>query len=121
MQATLSWYLRATSQFLALKAAEILSDFPIEYWSLLEFNPINRGLFNKDKFYLDPKDFDIIVTSTKNKFPKLTVKERKFVRRPDKYCFIASNGDVYKYVNGKGDELVGNLFDKELKNILTLI
>jgi len=100
---------------------KVLSSFPIEYWSLLEFNPINRGLKNKNMFYLDPKEFDEIIANTKKHFPKLKIKVRKFARKPDKYCFIASNGDVYKYVDSKGDKLVGNLFNRGLKNILALI
>jgi len=99
----------------------IVSRLPIEYWSLLEFNPINRGLINKDKFYLDPKKFDSVITNMKKHYPHLVIKVHKFVRKPNKYCFVASNGDVYKYVANKGDELVGNLFEKGLKNILTSI
>lgn len=100
---------------------DILSKFPIKYWSLLEFNPLNRGLINRNKFYLDAKEFDSIVINIKEHFPCLMIKVRKFVRKPDRYCFIASNGDVYKYVANKGDELVGNLFDNGLKNVLASI
>jgi MoaA/NifB/PqqE/SkfB family radical SAM enzyme len=99
---------------------KIVSGYPIEYWSLLEFNPINKGLLNKDRFYLTSNEFNKVSKNTINFFPKLRIKMRKFASNPDSYCFIASNGDIYRYLNGKGDVRVGNVFDIGLKKILEL-
>jgi MoaA/NifB/PqqE/SkfB family radical SAM enzyme len=100
---------------------EVVSRYPVEYWSFLEFNPINKGLLNKDRFYLTPNEFGKVVKNTIKFFPNLRIKVRKFASNPDSYCFIASNGDVYRYMNGKGDILVGKIFDVGLKKILELI
>lgn len=103
------------------KIGEIVSRYPVEYWSLLEFNPINRGKINEKQFNIPSKNFDRCVEEAKYRFPEMKVKIRKFVREPEKYCFIASDGRVYKYIKGKGDLLVGNVFTEGLKKILPLV
>jgi len=104
-----------------IKIGELLSDKPIQYWSLLEFNPLNRGLIHKSKFFLSGKDFDAITRAVKNTFPDILVKIRRFRRNPQRYCFVTLNGRVYTYLPGKGDILVGNLLEKNLMAIINNI
>ena len=100
---------------------ELLSNKKVKYWSLLEFNPINRGLVNKRRFYLSDRDFDMIIDLVRDKFPNLPIKVRRFRRKPENYCFIAADGKVYTYILGKGDILIGDLFKTDLGLILKQI
>ena len=97
-----------------------LSKMQIEYWSLLEFKPIDRGLFKKNKFYLKKIEFRKIVRECKNKFPNMKIRTRSLASQIEKYCFIAANGDVYKN-SRKEDIRIGNVFETKLKKLIELI
>ena len=101
-----------------INIGKLLLNKPIQYWSLLEFNPINRGLTNRSKFFLSRKEFEAVVKTTSDTFPNLPYKVRRFRSKPQRYCFIAPNGQVYTYIPGKGDVLVGDLFKRNLISIL---
>lgn len=99
------------------KIGKVLDGLPIAYWSLLEFVPINRGRKNKERFMLEPDEFDMICTSIKKINPLLEIKIRKYANPKNKYCFITPNGDVY--TNGKTeDAIIGNIKNN---NLITLI
>lgn len=100
---------------------KLLQDKPIQYWSLLEFNPIARGLNNKAKYFLSNKDFKLIVKKITNRFPNMQIRIREFRSKPEKYCFIAANGKVYTNVPKKGDVLIGDLRNNSLLSIIRLI
>lgn len=99
----------------------IVKNLPIKYWSLLQFEPINRGAKHKDKFFLTTKQFDKITKNIIEKFPALDIRVRKFNKIDRKYCFIAANGKVYTHNRTKGDVLIGDLKNNSLKNILKTI
>lgn len=100
---------------------KVLIDKPIKYWSLLEFNPINRGKIHKDKFYLTERSFDSVSKNMTKLFPKLPIRTRKMRSNPESYCFIAANGEVYTFNYLKGDVLIGDLQKEELPLILNRI
>jgi MoaA/NifB/PqqE/SkfB family radical SAM enzyme len=104
-----------------LRIGEILETKPVSYWSLLEFNPINRGKINESEFLLSDSEFDEVVKKVRKNIKKLNIKVRLFKRNPEKYCFIAANGDVYTSIPNKGDVLVGDLKNTELSKILLLL
>lgn len=104
-----------------LNIGKILQNKPITYWSLLEFNPINRGHTNKSKFSIKDSEFDNAVKVVKKNIKSLTIKTRLFKRDHQSYCFIAANGKVYTFIPRKGDVLIGNLKKDGLKKILTNI
>ncbi|MDD5331758.1 MAG: radical SAM protein [Candidatus Nanoarchaeia archaeon] len=99
------------------KIGDTLKSFPIQYWSLLEFIPINRGNANKDKFYISPLEFDTIYEETKNKFPGLEIRKRRFTDKEKDYCFIAPDGGLYTYLKDKGDILIGNIQTTNLNSL----
>lgn len=47
----------------------ILSHLPIQYWTLLEFIPVNRGKINQRHFMLEADEFDDICAIIKEHFP----------------------------------------------------
>lgn len=96
----------------------IVKYLPIKYWSLLQFEPINRGSKYKDKFLLPTKEFDKITKTIIKKFPGLDIKVRKFNKKDRKYCFISADGKVYTHNKTKGDILIDDLSNNSLKNIL---
>jgi len=98
-----------------------LTGKPLKYWSLLEFNPINRGKIYKDKFYLTERSFDTISKKMVKLFPNLTIRIRKMRSNPESYCFIAANGEVYTFNSLKDDVLVGDLKKEALNLILDRI
>lgn len=101
-----------------IKIGILLTDKDIEYWTLLEFNPINRGKLHKKSFYISDKAFDTIATNAKIQFPSIEIRTRLFKRKSKKYCFIAADGKVYTFVPDKGNVLVGDLFKVPLVNLL---
>jgi len=98
-----------------------LNGMPVQYWSLLEFNPINRGRTNIGKFLISSKKFDEICLKAKNGFPSLDVRMRKYKNAESKYCFIAPNGEVYTHVTDKGDVKIGDLKHDELSSLISKI
>ncbi len=104
-----------------LNIGKLLKDEPILYWSLLEFNPVNRGKLYKSKFSLEDSKFDSIVDEVTKKFPNMNIKIRKLKREPQKYCFISSQGKIYTYIPNKGDIEIGNLEKENLSKILLRI
>ncbi|KKS29197.1 MAG: Radical SAM domain protein [candidate division WWE3 bacterium GW2011_GWE2_43_18] len=82
----------------------------IDYWTLMEFNPINRGNHFKTTFELDDNTFDTIVTRVKDTVKNTVIQVRLLKREPEKYCFVAPNADVYTCIPVKGDVLVGNIY-----------
>lgn len=104
-----------------INIGKILKNQPINYWSLIEFNPINRGKLNESKFSLSDDKFDAISEQARQRFPNIDIRIRKFKREPQKYCFIGSEGKVYTYIPDKGDVEIGNLENESLQNILKKI
>lgn len=104
-----------------LNICKILQNKPIAYWSLLEFNPINRGKLHKSKFYITKEEFDKTVCRIKKGIKDLDIRIRLFKSEPQNYCFIAANGKVYTFIPNKGDILVGDLNKDSLKNLLSLL
>ena len=100
---------------------QILKDTPIRYWSLLEFNPINRGKIHKNKFFLTEKSFDDISKKMIKLFPKLHIRIRKMRSNPESYCFIAANGEIYTFNSLKGDILIGDLKKETLSLVLNRV
>lgn len=100
---------------------KILQDKPIQYWSLLEFNPIGRGLTNKTKYFLSHRGFESIVRKITDRFPNVRIKTREFRSKPEKYCLISANGKVYTYIPLKGDIIIGDLKKNTLSSIIDLI
>lgn len=98
---------------------QILCNKNIQYWSLLEFNPLGRGLDNKNKYFLPTKEFELITKKLLESFPKMEIKIRRFKSQPEKYCFIDVQGKVYTNTK-KGDILIGNLKNNSLLSILKL-
>jgi len=103
------------------KIGNLLVKKDIEYWSLLEFNPINRGKLNRDEFLISDAHFDSVTTETRKKFPSIEIRTRLFKRKPQKYCFIAADGKVYTFAPDKGDILIGDLSNDSLVNLLKRI
>ena len=99
---------------------ETLSGLPIQYWSILEFIPLNRGKTNKEKFFLSSEDFNDIYGKIKERFPSMDIRARRFSENNDNYCFIAANGDVYTYRNNK-DTLMGSIKEEDLSAIISRI
>jgi MoaA/NifB/PqqE/SkfB family radical SAM enzyme len=97
---------------------KLLENKPIKYWSLLEFNPINRGEIHKDKYYLTTNQFDKVANKMISLFPNLPIRVRKFRSNPESYCFIAANGEVYTFNSSKGDVLIGDLKKDNLNSII---
>lgn len=97
---------------------KLLEKRKIDYWTLVEFNPINRGDRFKTKFELDDLIFDEVITKVKNEIKNIEIRVRLFKREPEKYCFIAPNADVYTFSPLKGDVLVGNMLKKNLSRII---
>ncbi len=104
-----------------INIGNILSKMPIKYWSLLEFNAINKAKINKQKYLTDQNEFEKVVLKCKKEFPNLNIKFRKYNDQEQKYCFIVSNGKVYTYVKDKGDTLIGNVNNENLKDIIKKI
>lgn len=100
---------------------ELLQTKPIQYWSLLEFNPIGRGLINKTKYFLSHKDFTSIAKKIVSRFPSIRIKIREFKSKPEKYCFITANGKVYAYIPSLGDTEIGDLSKNTLSSIINFI
>jgi MoaA/NifB/PqqE/SkfB family radical SAM enzyme len=98
-----------------------LTGKPIKYWSLLEFNPINRGKVYKDKFYLTERSFDTISKKMVKLFPNLLIRIRKMRSNPESYCFIAANGEVFTFNSLIGDVLIGDLKKEALPLILNRV
>lgn len=96
----------------------LLQDKPISYWSLLEFNPLGRGLVHKEKFYLPRKDFVLIAKNIVAIFPNIQIRIREFRSKPEKYCFITANEEVYTNTFKNGDILIGNLKKDSLLSII---
>jgi MoaA/NifB/PqqE/SkfB family radical SAM enzyme len=96
----------------------LLVDKTIKYWSLLEFNPINRGKIHKDKFYISAKEFDAVTKQAVNTFPTIDVRVRKLRREPEKYCFILSNGEVFTYDGEAEDKQIGDLQKTSLAEVI---
>jgi len=99
----------------------LLERLPVSYWSLLEFSPLNRGQKNKDKFFLDEKEFDEIAGRTKDQFPNIKINIRKYSQYDRRYCFIDPEGRVYTYIKGKGDIMMGDLGKESLRKIISRI
>jgi len=97
----------------------LLRDKSVLYWSLLEFNPINRGRVYESKFLLEDAVFDSIVEKVRREFTDLKIKVRMLKRKPQTYCFIASNGKAYTYVSEEGNVLIGDLQDTKLSKIIS--
>jgi MoaA/NifB/PqqE/SkfB family radical SAM enzyme len=100
---------------------KLLRNKPIAYWSLLEFNPINRGKLYKSKFYLTKGALNKIVSKTRKNIKGLNIKIRLFKSEPQSYCFIDANGKVYTFIPNKGDVLIGDLKKDSLKSLLSLL
>lgn len=103
------------------KIGEILADKPILYWSLLEFNPIGRGLKNKDKYFLTSREFRELSKRVTRLFPNISIRIREFRTRPEKYCLVSASGKVFTYAAGKGDILIGDAAIEELAPIIDRI
>lgn len=99
-----------------MSIGNLLQNQPVKYWSLLEFNPINRGLINKKEHYLDSEEFITLAMKLSDYFPKIKIKIRQ--PRLDNYCFIAPNGDLYTYIPEVGDKIVGNIKKQKLKYLI---
>jgi len=97
---------------------KLLEGKKIEYWTLMEFNPVNRGNIFKSKFELENTTFDTLVTNVKNVVKDTVIKVRLFKREPERYCFIAPNADIYTFIPEKGDVLVGNILNTRLSRIM---
>lgn len=104
-----------------LNIGEILNKFPITHWSILEFNPLNRGETNKNKFSITRGEFNEIVTSISEKFPNIKLKIRRYKTQDKKYCFISSIGEIYTYDQNNGNVLMGNIKNSPLKQIIDKI
>jgi MoaA/NifB/PqqE/SkfB family radical SAM enzyme len=104
-----------------LNIGEVLRDKPIAYWSLLEFNPINRGKLHKSKFYLTKGEFNKTVRKIKNNIKGLNIRVRLFKSEPQSYCFIDASGKVYTFLPNKGDVLIGDLKNNSLKSLFSLL
>jgi MoaA/NifB/PqqE/SkfB family radical SAM enzyme len=104
-----------------LNIGKLLVDKHIKYWSLLEFNPINRGKIHKDKFYISAKEFDAVTKQVVNTFPTINVRIRKLRREPEKYCFILSNGEVFTYDGVAEDKQIGDLQKTSLAEVIKAI
>jgi len=102
------------------KIGEILNNLPIQYWSILEFIPLNKGKMNKEKFFLSSKDFNDICEKIKEKFPSMDIRVRRLSENNNNYCFIAANGDVYTYRKNK-DILIGSIKEEDLSAIISTI
>jgi MoaA/NifB/PqqE/SkfB family radical SAM enzyme len=100
---------------------ELLQGKPIQYWSLLEFNPIGRGLNSKARHFLSHRDFELTVKRITEWFPDMQIRIREFRSKPEKYCLISASGKVYAYLPRKGDVLVGDLKDNVLSTIIRQI
>lgn len=97
---------------------KLLDGKQLEYWTLMEFNPVNRGNIFRSKFELSDNDFDKTVEKVRETIKGIEIRTRLFKREPEKYCFIAPNADVYTFIPNKGDILVGNLLKTKLSNII---
>lgn len=97
---------------------KLLENKPIRYWSIIEFNPLGRGLIHKKKFLLSRKEFALITKKVLAHFPNLQIRIREFRGQPEKYCFITTSGEVYTNTKNNGDILVGNLETNSLSSIL---
>lgn len=104
-----------------LNIGALLNRLPISYWSLLEFTPVNKGRENKDLFYISRKEFDEITEKARKAFPQMNIKSRAYGEASNQYCFIAADGKVYTYIQGKGDILVGDLEKEELTQVISRI
>ncbi len=96
---------------------KLLEGKKVDYWTLMEFNPVNRGNYFKTKFELDDITFDTIIKNVKSVVKDTIIKVRLFKREPEKYCFIAPNADIYTFIPKKGDILIGNILNTTLSEI----
>lgn len=103
-----------------LNIAEIVKSLPINHWSLLEFNPVNKGVTNKANYLLGHGEFQKIISKIKESFPSVKVETRAIGDTPQ-YCFIDCNGCVFTYRNGLGDVLIGDLTKDSLAKVLEKI
>lgn len=97
---------------------QLLKEKPIKYWSLLEFNPLGRGLINKNKFNLPQGEFQLIAKQTIKNFLEIKIKTREFKSRFEPYCFIVPNGEVYTNTKLDGDILIGDIKENSLEKIV---
>ncbi len=98
----------------------LLKNKPILYWSLLEFNPIGRGLINQKKFSIPTKDFESLTKETIKKNPQILIKIIYLKSKPKKYCFITTEEEVF--IDTKNEDiLIGNLKEHSLAEIFKKI
>lgn len=97
---------------------KLLEGKKIDYWTLEEFNPINRGRYFKTKFELDGATFDKIIKDVNDTVKDTVIKVRLFKSQPEKYCFIAPNADIYTFIPEKGDVLIGNMLSTNFLEII---
>jgi len=97
---------------------KLLSDLPIAYWSLLEFNPTGRGELNRERFVISQPEFESICRHAMDTYPDLDIRVRTYSECSNEYCFISADGKVYTYTKGFGDVFVGDL---ETENLASLI
>jgi MoaA/NifB/PqqE/SkfB family radical SAM enzyme len=103
------------------KIAGVLNKLPIKYWTLIEFIALNRGKINQNNFMLASGEFDEICAFVKKAYPAVDIRIRMFTKDKNPYCFIAPNGDVYTYLKGKGDVVVGSLVSEKLRDLIIKI
>lgn len=92
----------------------------IGYWSLLEFNPINRGKEYSARFSLNEGDFEKACRVANWSYSG-EIMARRFNDSKSPYCFVNPNGQVYTYKENLGDVFVGSLEFENLKDIVKRI
>lgn len=101
-----------------LEIGEVLSNKPILYWTLMEFNPINRGEKYKDMFIMSDSEFDKLIDAVKSRFSNMDIRVNLFKRDSKPYCFISADGRVYTFIPDRGDILIGDLESESLSDLI---
>lgn len=97
--------------------ANLLKNKLIIYWSLLEFNPLGRGLINQKKFSIPDQKFKSLTNKIVKNYPQIPIKVLYMKTKPKKYCFVTTEEDIF-IDTANEDILVGNLKTDSLSEIL---
>ena len=97
--------------------AKLLKNKNISYWSLLEFEPLGRGLLNQKKFSVSDKTFQQLTKTIVKDNPQINIKTIYLKTCPKPYCFITTEEDIFIDTHNE-DVLVGNLKNDSLLKVI---
>lgn len=98
--------------------AKYIEQLPIEYWTLIPFLPIERGISHKDRFYMENQEVEQCIKSLKGTFPNIPIKDH-LEYSENTYCFIYANWEVHTNKTTWEKLQIGKLPDMNLQEIIS--